>query len=77
MANLSIRNIEDEIVEALRRKAKLRNRSLEAEIRDILARAAMRLEPAEMRKRAEEIAAMTPKGPQTDSTKLIREDRRR
>jgi len=78
MANLSIRNLDDEIVAALKRKAKARNRSLEAEVRDILVRAARKPEPEELIAFVERIAAMTPKGrKQTDSTKLIREDRRR
>ena len=78
MANLSIRNIDDDVVEALKHKAKARNRSLEAEVREILTRASRRPEPEELVAFVERIAAMTPKGRrQTDSTRLLREDRRR
>jgi plasmid stability protein len=79
MANLTIRNLDDEIVEALKAKAKAHNRSLEAEIRQILSDQARRptWRGAEMRALAEKIAAMTPNVPQTDSVELLREDRDR
>ena len=78
MANLTIRNIDDDIVERLKIKAKQNERSLEAEVRLILKGAANRLTGMEARALAERIAAMTPKGvKQTDSTILIREDRDR
>ena len=37
MANLTIRNLDDKTVDALKNRAKAHNRSLEAEIRQILA----------------------------------------
>ncbi len=79
MANLTIRNVEDEIVDALKAKAKAHNRSLEAEIRQILADQVRRpwRGGAELRALAEKIAAMTPNVPQTDSVELLREDRDR
>ena len=78
MANLTIRNVEDEIVDALKAKAKAHNRSLEAEIRQILADQVRRpWRDAELRALAEKIAAMTPNVPQTDSVELLREDRDR
>jgi plasmid stability protein len=77
MPTLTIRNVEPRLVAALKRRAKLNRRSLEAELRMIVADAAMidhDFVVAEMRR----IAAMTPKDrPQTDSTRLIREDRDR
>ena len=78
MANLTIRNIDDAVVEALKARAKAHNRSLEAELRKLLTDQARRSSRgAEFRARAERIAAMTPDVPQTDSTLLIREDRDR
>ena len=79
MANLTIRNVDDEVVEALKAKAKAHNRSLEAEIRQILADQVRRpsWRGAELRALAEKIAAMTPNVPQTDSVELLREDRDR
>jgi antitoxin FitA len=79
MANLTIRNLDDAVVEALKARAKQHNRSLEAEVRQILADEAERKRRLEERvARADRIAAMTPKGvKQTDSTDLIREDRER
>ena len=40
MANVTIRNLEDEVVERLKARAKTHNRSLEAELREILTTAA-------------------------------------
>lgn len=77
MANLTIRNIEDETVEALKQRAKSHRRSLEGELRQILADAVCPTAPVDLRLLAEQIAAMTPDGPQTDSTELLREDRHR
>jgi len=77
MATVTIRNLDDEVVKQLKAQAKANNRSLEAELRRILAQAASQRERlAKLRQEAERIAAMTPKDvPQTDSTLLIREDR--
>lgn len=80
MATLTIRNLDDAVVEKLKAQAKQNNRSLEAEVRQILdERAGARpWRGAEFVARADRIAAMTPKDvPQTDSTLLIREDRDR
>ncbi len=77
MANLTIRNLDDETVSALKIRAKTHNRSLEAEIRQILADTARPASAIDLRRLAERIAAMTPEAPQTDSAALIREDRRR
>lgn len=77
MANLTIRNLDDEVVEKLKVRADSNNRSLEAELRSILAQASETPTPRQMKAIAERIAAMTPDVPQTDSTALIREDRDR
>jgi len=79
MANLTVRNLDDGVVEKLKARAKNNNRSLEAEVRHTLATSTQRpWRGAELVARADRIAAMTPKGvTQTDSTLLIREDRDR
>ncbi len=77
MANVTIRNLDDEVVVRLKKRAKTSNRSLEAELREILTRAADTMTSRELRVIAERIAAMTPDVPQTDSAELIREDRDR
>jgi plasmid stability protein len=74
MANITIRNLDDRVIATLKQQAKAHNRSLEAEVREILKRDAARID---LVARAELIAAMTPDVPQTDSTKLLREDRDR
>ena len=77
MATLTVRNLEDEVVAALKERAKRKDRSLEAEVRELLRAAATGDSPASLRELADRIAALTPEVPQTDSTELIRADRTR
>ncbi len=78
MANLTIRNLDDKVVERLKKRAKDNGRSLEAELRELLKQAANRKSPKELLALADRIAAMTPEGvKQTDSAELLREDRDR
>jgi plasmid stability protein len=77
MANLTIRNLDDEVVAKLKARAKAHHRSLEAELRALLSEAAVRPSREEFLKAADRIAAMTPDVKQTDSTKIIREFRDR
>lgn len=77
MATLTIRNLDDEVVDLLKARAKENSRSLEAEVRLVLREAATRPSPKTARALAERIAAMTPDVPQTDSVKIIREFRDR
>lgn len=80
MANLNIRNLDPVLHARLRMRAAEHGRSMEAEVREILADL-LRPEPddrvahmARVRRRA---VARTRRRPQTDSTVLIREDRDR
>lgn len=77
MATLTVRNLEDEVVGALKERAKRNHRSLDAEVRELLRAAATGDSPASLRELADRIAALTPEVPQTDSTELIRADRTR
>ncbi len=77
MANLTIRNLDDAVVAKLKAQAKAHHRSLEAELREILTVTARAPVSLNRRAIAEQIAAMTPDVPQTDSVELLREDRRR
>jgi len=78
MATVTIRNLDDGLVGKLKSRAKANHRSLEAELRDILASEVQRHEMMKrFRARARRIAAMTPDVPQTDSALLVREDRDR
>ncbi len=75
MANLTIRNLDDEVVAKLKARAKAHHRSLEAELREILTTIVGRRAREDFLARADRIAAMTPDVAQTDSTEIIREDR--
>jgi antitoxin FitA len=77
MATLTIRNLEDDVVRALKERARRNDRSLEAEVRELLRDAARGESPDSLRDLAERIAALTPDVRQTDSTELVRADRSR
>ena len=75
MAQVLVRNLDDQVVTALRRKAELHGHSLEQELRLTLT-AAARLTPAERVALARRIGSLTPTDvEQSDSTELIRQDR--
>lgn len=78
MATVTIRDLDARIVAKLKARAKSNHRSLEAELRDLLSGI---VQEQERRQRflakADRIAAMTRKVPQSDSADLLREDRRR
>ena len=76
MATLTIRNLEEEVVAALKARAKRNHRSLEAEVRAVLHDVAAG-SPQSLRDLADRIAALTPEVPQADSTELIRSERDR
>ena len=77
MATVTIRNLDDAVIERLKQMAKANTRSLDAELRALLTDASARWSPRELRALADRIATMTPNMPQTDSTELLREDRNR
>lgn len=77
MTDLKIRNIDEKVLEALKERAKRHGRSLEAEVRQILVDAVTPTPPTDLLALADQIAAMTPDVPQTDSADLLREDRDR
>ena len=74
MAQVIVRNLDDEVVSSLKFKAELHGHSLEQELREILKRAA-ELTTEEKLALVDRIRAMTPKRLETDSADLIREDR--
>jgi phosphopantothenoylcysteine decarboxylase/phosphopantothenate--cysteine ligase len=77
VATLTIRSLEEEVVAALKARARRNHRSLEAEVRVLLRDLVAGRSTSSLRELADQIAALTPKVPQTDSTELIREDRMR
>jgi antitoxin FitA len=78
MAQVLIRNIDDDLLADYRAAAKRHNRSLEAELRSVLQHMRPRtpLDREELLAKLAEIRAMTPQGvKQTPSEQLVREDR--
>ena len=77
MGQVLVRNLDDKVLAALRRKAELHGHSLEQELRIALTSAA-RLTPADRVASARRVRGLTPCGvQQTDSTELIRRERDR
>jgi antitoxin FitA len=79
MGQIIIRNLDDRIIETLKRRAEAAGRSMEAEAREAL-RLATRLTGAEKLALVDEMHAITSRwlqdsGPWPDSATLIREDR--
>lgn len=78
MGTLTIRNLDDRVIDRLKAQARANERSLEGEIRHMLTeRADRRLRIAQFRERTRELASATAGTSQTDSAVLLREDRDR
>ena len=78
MDTLTIADLEESTIDALRKIADAHGRSPEEEAAMLIRSGLARSDVLSRRERADAIAAMTPKGVlQTDSTLLIREDRDR
>ena len=79
MATVTIRNLDEKVVRALKAQAKANGRSLQAELHRLLTEAAARMDKRQaFIKEAERIRRMTPKDrPQSDSVELLHEDRSR
>ncbi len=74
MGQILVRNLDDAVILALKARARARGLSLEAELREVLTRAAGH----PRRELADELAAlraMTPKGPRRLAEDLVRESR--
>jgi len=75
MAQVLVRNLDEQVVTALRRKAELHGHSLEQELRIALT-AAAQLTREERVALAQRVRSLTPAAvTQTDSADLIRQDR--
>jgi plasmid stability protein len=76
MAQVLVRNLGDATVERLKRRARSHGRSLQAELHDILERAA-RTDIADARRAAEKIRRKLSDREHSDSAQLVGEDRSR
>jgi plasmid stability protein len=74
MAQVIIRNLEEQVVERLKARARGRGVSLEQELRDVVT-AAARPDMTSIKAELAQIRALNPKRLDSDSTDLIREDR--
>lgn len=78
MGNLTIRNLDDAVIDELKEQARANQRSLEGEVRHVLTReVSAHLRTAEFLARADALAATTARARHTDSAILLREDRDR
>lgn len=74
MGQMLIRDVDDSVIKKLKRRARRRRRSLQAEVREILERAAA-LDVTSGRALVRKLRAQFAGRVFSDSTKLIREDR--
>lgn len=78
MASVTVRNIDDNVIARLKTQAKANHRSLEGEIRHLLAQHVSRhARLVDFRERTARLGALTADRPRTDSVLLLREDRDR
>jgi plasmid stability protein len=74
MANVLVRDLDEEVLKQLKASAKAHGRSLQAEIHDVLRRASTR-NLAETRRLSVQWLKRLRRSAQSDSAALIREDR--
>ena len=77
MGQVLVRGLDDEVLDRLRKRAEGHNRSLEAELRDILEQASRQVDVATARDLADRVRRKLEGRPHTDSAELIRQDRDR
>lgn len=77
MGQLLVRGLDNAVIERLRKRAEGHQRSLEAEVRDILEQVSRQVDVASARRLAGRIRRKLEGRPHSDSAKLIREDRER
>lgn len=75
MSRVLVRDLEPELIEKLKARARRHNRSLQAELKDILEHAAA--SAVDVRAEVERVRAMFAGRSFSDSAELIREDRDR
>jgi antitoxin FitA len=75
MANLSVRNLDDDLLRRLKRRAARHGRSAEAEVRDILRQALTDEAEMTFEDLAAELRALTAGRRHTPAEKLLREGR--
>lgn len=75
MATLTIRDLDEEVVERWKERARRHHRSLESEVRAYLGEGVASFDRTAFEAWAREVAATPPPGPQSDSGDLVREDR--
>ena len=78
MGNLTIRNLDDLVIERLKAQARANQRSLEGEIRHMLTQQVNRsVRLADFRERTQQLVSLTAGTHQSDSVEMLREDRDR
>ena len=78
MGILTIRNLDDRVIEQLKRQARANHRSLEGEVRHLLTQRIGRFARImDFRKRTRQLLSRTVHMRQTDSVDILREDRTR
>ena len=77
MGDVLVRNLEDEVINQLKKRARVRNRSLQAEVKEILEQAARYVTMTEAQETALEIRRKFGNHTFKDSVGMLGEDRGR
>jgi plasmid stability protein len=77
MATALVRDLDDDVYERLKARAAGNNRSLEAELREILISASKQLSMAEIRAASERLRKRMEGHPQSDSGEILSQERLR
>ena len=77
MSQVLVRGLDEAVLDRLRQRAEGHNRSLEAELRDILEQASRQVDITTARELAERVRRKLEGRPHSDSAALIRQDRDR
>ncbi len=77
MGQVLVRELDDAVIERLKRRAQSHHRSLEAELREILENVSRQVDMATARELSDRIRHRLEGHPHSDSAELIREDRDR
>jgi plasmid stability protein len=77
MATALVRDLDDDVYERLKARAAGNNRSLEAELREILIQASKQVPMAEARAAAERMAKLMEGRPHSDSGEILAQERLR
>lgn len=77
MPDVLVRNVDEAVIDRLKKRAQQRHRSLQAELQTILERAAAQIDAREVQALAKRLRRKLARRAHTDSTQILADDRSR